>query len=90
LDIGDSNTKFSHAYANSRKQINTIWDITRDDGTIITNNIELQNEEVDYIQNIFNGQANLAIYDQLVVLRNNPRIFSMGEGIRLVEPITLV
>jgi hypothetical protein len=89
LASGDRNTKFFHAYANSRKQINTIWDITKDDGTIITNNLELQKEAVDYFQNVFKAQDNLAISDQLAVLRNYPRMFSVEEGLRLVEPVTL-
>jgi hypothetical protein len=39
LEVGDINTKFFHAYDNSRKKINTIWDITKEDGTINSKNL---------------------------------------------------
>jgi hypothetical protein len=80
LASGDRNTKFFHAYANSRKQINTIWDITKEDGTVITCNQGLQKEAVGFFQNIFKAQENLSISDQLAVLRNYPRMFSEEEG----------
>jgi hypothetical protein len=47
LTTGDRNKKKNHAYANSRKQINTIWDITKGYGTTISNNYDLQKEVVD-------------------------------------------
>jgi hypothetical protein len=62
LAAGDRNTKKIHAYANSRKQINTIWDITKGDGTTISNNFDLQKEVVDYFQNMFKAQGNLGYY----------------------------
>jgi hypothetical protein len=89
LATGDRNTKFFHAYASSRKQINTIWDITKEDGTIISNKLDLQKEVVDYFQNIFKAHTDLAISDQLAVLRNYLRLFTEEEGIRLADPVTL-
>jgi hypothetical protein len=110
---GERNTKFFHAYANSRKQNNTIWNITKEDGTVITSNLELQKEGVDYFQNIsnahdnqlallgnylrivdyfqniFNAEDNLSISHQLAVLGNYLRMFSVEEGLRLAEPVTL-
>jgi hypothetical protein len=89
LAAGDRNTKKFHAYASSRKQINTIWDITKGDGTIITNSSDLQKEAVDYFQDMFKAQDNLAITDQLVVLRNFPRMISEAEGNSIIEPVSL-
>jgi hypothetical protein len=90
LAAGDRNTKFFHAYANSRKHINTIWDITKEDGTTITNNSDLQKEAGDYFQKLFKAQGNLVITDQLAVLRNYPRMFTEEEGSRIVDPVSLV
>jgi glycyl-tRNA synthetase beta subunit len=89
LAAGDRNTKFFHAFTNSRKKINTIWDITKEDGTVINKTTDLQKEVVSYFQNVFKAQDNIAISDQLAVLKNYPRIFSMEEGIKVVEPVTL-
>jgi len=85
----DKNTKFFHAYANSIKNNNTIWDITKEDGTMIASNQGLQKEAVGDFRNIFKAQANLSISDQLAVLRNYPRMFSEEEGLRLDDQITL-
>jgi len=53
LVSGDRNTKFFDAYANSRKLINSIWDITKEDG-FVTNGIhDLHKEAVGFFQNTF-------------------------------------
>jgi hypothetical protein len=44
---------------------------------------------VDYFQTVFKAQKNIAITDQLDILRNYPRMFSEEEGVRLAEPVTL-
>jgi hypothetical protein len=74
LAAGDRNTKFFHAYATSRKQNNTIWEIRKEDGTVITSNQDLQLEVVEYFQNIYKAQSNLCITDQLALLKNYPRM----------------
>jgi len=89
LASGDKNTKFFHAYANSIKQINSIWDITKENGTMITSKQGLQKEAVEYFQHIFKARSNLTISNQLAVTRNYPRIFLEEEGLRLAEPINL-
>jgi hypothetical protein len=80
LATGDRNTNFFHAYANSRKQLNAIWDITKGDGTTITNNLDLQKEVGAYFQNLFIAPRNLLITYQLAILRNYPRMFSKRRG----------
>jgi hypothetical protein len=88
LASGDRNTKFFHAYANSRKQINTIWEISKEDGTMISSNQGLQREAIGFFQNIFMAQPNLAISDQLAILRNYPRMFTEEDSHRLTVPVT--
>jgi hypothetical protein len=89
LALGDRNTKFLHAFANSRKLNNTIWDITKEDRTVITCNQGLEEEAVGFFQNIFKAQENLTITNQLAVLRHYPRIFSEEEGHKVAEHVTL-
>jgi hypothetical protein len=88
LASGDRNTKFFHAYANSRKHINTIWEISKEDGTMISSNKGLQREVIVFFQNIFMAQPNLSISDQLAILRNYPRMFTKEDSQRLTEPVT--
>jgi hypothetical protein len=88
LAVGDRNTKFFHAYANSRKQINTIWEISKDDGTVISSNQDIQMEVVGYFQNIYKAQSNINISDQLAVIKNYPRMFNEEDSRRVTEPVT--
>jgi hypothetical protein len=89
LASGDRNTKFFHAYANSRKQVNAIWDITKEDGSVVTSQQGIQKEAIGYFQNLFKAQENLTISNQLAVIKEYPRIFSEEEGLKVVEPVTL-
>jgi hypothetical protein len=68
---------------------NTIWYITKEDGTVINCSHELKEEAVVFFQNIFKAQEDLTITNQLVVLRHYPRIFSEEEGKKVVDPVTL-
>jgi hypothetical protein len=88
LASGDRNTKFFHAYANSRKQINTIWEMSKEDGTMISSNQDLQKEAVGFFRNIFLAHPNLSITDQLAILRNYPRMFTEEDSQRLTLPVT--
>jgi hypothetical protein len=89
LDLGDRNTKFFHAFSNSRNLNNTIWNITKEDGTMMTCNQGLEEEVVGFFQNIFKAQENLTITNQLAVLRHYPRMFSEEEGNKIEELVTL-
>jgi hypothetical protein len=53
LASGDRNTKFFHAYANSRKIINSIWDIKKEDCTVINWIHDLHKEVVGFFHNTF-------------------------------------
>jgi hypothetical protein len=88
LASGDRNTKFFHVFANARKQINTIWGITKEDGNVISSDQGLQLEAVDFFQQLYKAQPNLDITDQLAVLKNYPRMFSVEDSCRMFEPVT--
>jgi len=63
LASGDRNTKNFHAYANSKKQKNIIWEINKEDGSVISSNQDLQVEVVGYFQTIYKAQPNICIFD---------------------------
>jgi hypothetical protein len=69
-------------------KINTIWEINKEDGSVISSNQDLQVEVVGYFQNIYKAQPNLCISDQLAVLKNYPRMFTEEDNLRVTEPVT--
>lgn len=84
-----SKYKAFHAFESSRRMNNTIWDITKEDGTVITCSHELKEEGVIFFQNIFKVQEDLTITNQLVVLRHYPRMFLEEEGKKVADHVTL-
>jgi hypothetical protein len=85
LAVGDRNTKFFHAYSTSRKQNNTIWEIRKEDGIVITSNQYLQLQVVEYFQNIYKAQSNLCTNDQLALLKNYPRMITEEDNHRVID-----
>jgi hypothetical protein len=77
LNSGDKNTKFFHAYANFRKQTNTIWEIRKEDGSVATKKKYLEKEGVSYFEKMFKAQENISIIQQLEVIQTYPRLFSV-------------
>ncbi|KAL9668767.1 hypothetical protein QQ045_006307 [Rhodiola kirilowii] len=53
LEEGDSNTKFFHAYATSRRKRNFINQLLKSDGTTCTDRSEIQNEIVSYFKHLY-------------------------------------
>lgn len=53
LKEGDQNTKFFHRYANFRRNINSIWQITDLDGHISQTQEEISDVVVNFFQNTY-------------------------------------
>ena len=53
LEDGDSNTKFFHAFANSRKKINHVTRLKTDAGEIVSNHEEMCHVVSDYFHGVF-------------------------------------
>jgi hypothetical protein len=89
LACGDRNTKFFHSYVNYRRHINSIWDIRKEDGSLVTSQKELEKEVVVYFRNIFKAHEHLSIVHQLEVIQAYPRLFSVEEGKIIVDHVLL-
>ncbi|CAM8950433.1 unnamed protein product [Rhodiola kirilowii] len=53
LEEGDSNTKFFHAYANSRRKRNSITKLQRLDGTECISSVDIKDEITSYFQQLY-------------------------------------
>jgi len=80
LACGDRNTKFFHSFSNFRRQVNSIWDIRKEDGTLVSRQQDLEKETLNYFQNMFKAWENLSIFHQLEVIQVYPRLFYEEEG----------
>jgi hypothetical protein len=89
LNSGDKNTKFFHAFSNFRKETNTIWEIKKEDGSVATKQKDLEKEVVTYFEKMFKAQEDLSIIKQLEVIQTYPRLFSVEEGKKIVDPVLL-
>lgn len=57
LEAGDTNSKFFHASASSRKKANLISTLKSDDGTMVSDHAQLCRLLKDYYSNIFSGES---------------------------------
>jgi hypothetical protein len=74
LKVGDDNTKFFHHFAKPRKNINSIWKITKEDDTLVENFPDIAVEGVRYFQNPFK-EDNHGTIDAIISLSNFFPIF---------------
>ena len=61
IESGDSNTRYYHQFANSRRLHNHIWDIQGVDGSILYKQGDLEEEAVTYFKSVYCRQENLPI-----------------------------
>jgi hypothetical protein len=76
LKAGNNNTKYFHHFANLRKNINTIWDIKKEDGSLALSFEEKSKVGVHYFQNLFKATRGSPIQTILQVVKKFPRVFN--------------
>ena len=86
---GDSNTKYYHQFANSRRIHNKIWDLQVEDGSVVYKQEDLEKEAFTYFNSVYKKQDNLTIVAQMELIRRYPRMFGDLEGGRLFAPVSL-
>ena len=87
LNSCDKNTKFFHAFSNYIKENNTISEIRKEDGSVATKMEDLEKEVVTYFEKMFKVEEDISIIKQLEVIHTYPRLFSMEQGKRIVDPV---
>jgi hypothetical protein len=73
---GDNNTKIFHAFSNFRRNLNTIWNIKKEDETVLSSFKEKAEVGVTYFKNLFTDPVGCPIQEILKVVGKFPFVFS--------------
>ena len=87
IEVGDKNTKYFHAYANQRRNINSIWNIQNDEGLTVTSQSEIESAAFKHFKDFYQDTPS-DISTQVEVARLLPRYFSEAEARQLELPVT--
>ena len=83
LEVGYNNTKLFHRFANQRRISNSIWEIKNQDGIFLSEQLFIKEESVRYFQGIYSHDQCLNIPQQLKILKNFSKFFSIEEGLKV-------
>ena len=86
INQGGNNTKFFHKYAEHRKNINSIWELSSNRGKLYSHK-ELHESAMAHFEMLFKDLRGNNILHQLNVVQNYPIFFNEDEGRDLFEPI---
>ena len=70
LEKGDLNTKLFQSYVENKRVNNSIWEFKGSNGQVVTSHGLLKGEAKNHFQDIFKEPRNLAIFNQLRIIRN--------------------
>jgi len=89
IEAGDKNTKYFHAFANQRRNVNSIWSLQNEEGCTVTTQIDLESAAYKHFHEFFQETPS-DINSQVDVACSLPRYFSASEAKTLELPITSV
>lgn len=79
MQQGDKNTRFFYKFATQRRYQNTIWDITTDDGVILSSEADIKESTFHFFQSQFGPPEVEDMRNQFQILKYVPRFFSGAE-----------
>jgi hypothetical protein len=89
IEKGDKNTSFFHKYASQRRNHNTIWDLTDDDGNAAITDWELHSLAFNHFRTQYQASETENIDVQYDVLQLVMRFFNESKNQNLGKPVTL-
>jgi hypothetical protein len=89
LQKGDKNTSFFHKYATQRRNHNTIWDISNDDGKVLSSESEIKEFAYKYFQEQYSAPEMEDMRNQIHILKYVPRMFSDVESDEIGKPVSI-
>lgn len=64
LTVGDSNSKFFHAYASARKKLNFVNHLRTEEGELVSGKEEMQSVVLEYFHRVFAGKGEAAFVSE--------------------------
>ena len=89
ISQGDNNTYFFHKYANFRRNLNYIWDMEDGKGNLVHSLKDFEKLAYNHFFNQFRDNRNNDNVYQIKVIRNYPAFFSIEDGLKIGEPVTI-
>jgi hypothetical protein len=89
IEKGDKNTRFFHRFASQRCSQNTIWDLTDEEGNLISTDSELKNMAFNHFKAQYRAFDSENIDTQLDVLKNVPRFFNEDDNVDIGKPVSI-
>jgi len=88
IEAGDQNTKYFHAYANHRKNTNSIWSLLDEEGQTVTSQQDLELTAFTHFKQFYSRTPS-DLQTQVEVSQYLPRYFSEEEAGSLEIPVTI-
>jgi hypothetical protein len=89
IEKGDKNTSFFHKFASQRCSHNTIWDLTDEEGNIISTDLKLQKMAFKHFKAQYRAIDSENIDTQLNVLKTVPHFFNDEDNVEIGKPVTI-
>ena len=90
LKEGDKNTKYFHNSIKERRSSNKVFSIKNDQGEILTDQNQINEDAVGFFQNLIGSSHNMAEEDNCLKLLNGvPKLISEDQNRRLYQTVSL-
>jgi hypothetical protein len=86
---GDRNTKFFHKIASQNRVKKHIWEIEKEDGALVKDQLGIKNEVVHYLSSFYRASSTVNIEEQCKLIDLFPLMVTEEEVNTLYNPVTL-
>jgi hypothetical protein len=89
IKSGDKNTSFFHKYATHRRNINTIWDISDEEGNNFSTLTDIRATTFNHFKSLFSEIGYEDMPTQFNVIKEVPRFFTDEESNEVGKTISI-
>ncbi|CAK8532778.1 unnamed protein product [Lathyrus sativus] len=87
LKWGDGNNSYFHASVKAKNNSKNISHLTKEDGTVLTVQADIENEVLDYYKNLLGTADSTVRHIDVAAMRDGPQL-NMDQRLSLLAPIT--